>query len=109
LVSYVKKTNRTARNRTRLYEISRRSIAAELDADLIASTARRGFGGELGPLLDHGPPLIEHVGPLSELTALPPAGALHEVRGRLWHRSLLVSSGDLHQDDERRAPTPDTR
>ena len=33
--------------------------AAELDADPIASTARRGFGGELGPLPGHGPPLIE--------------------------------------------------
>jgi hypothetical protein len=65
-VSYVRKTNGTGRNRTRLYEISRRSKRRRADADPIASTARRGFGGELGSLLDHGPPLIEGMsGPLA--------------------------------------------
>jgi hypothetical protein len=82
-VSYVRKTNRAGRNRTRLDEISGEVQAAELDADPIASTARRGFGGEPGALLDHGPPLIE--GMAAALANSPPR------RQRAFTRSAGVS------------------
>jgi len=106
-VSYVRKTNRTGRNRTRLYE-NFKEVQAPPSSTRTRSQALLGAGSAVSWATPRRQPATHrgHVGPLSELSAPPPVWVLHEVRWRFRHRSLLVSSGDLHQDDEWRAPRP---